>query len=50
MQYEFSGCYYVYMSDLRSFENFAKIYARLAKLLSFEERNTQTLASRRMTS
>ena len=31
---------------LRSFENFAKFYARLAELLSFEKHNTQNLSSR----
>ena len=39
-----------YMRKLRSFENFAKIYARLEDLLSFEKRITQNLSSRRMTS
>ena len=39
-----------YTRKLRSFENFAKIYARSAELLSFEKRITQNLSSRRMTS
>ena len=39
-----------YTCKLRSFKNFAKFYARLAELLSFQKRNTQNLSSRRMTS
>ena len=40
----------VVASKLKNSANFAKIYARLAKLISFEEHYTQNLASCRMTS
>ena len=39
-----------YRRKLRSFENFAKIYARYPELLSFKKRITQNLSSRRKTS